>query len=440
MKKQNGITLVALVITIIILLILAMVSIKLVMNSGIITRAEKGVNAYSEEEIKEKIQLAYSDYKMAKTSNDSSYTMQNAIDNSGLQGATVEGDETSGWTITVPTKDGDKVYSVSDLGVSKAPKALKLGDYVNYDPAPVDSNAATTYTSYSSANASSSKNNGRTSGYTSDQTFSVDAANDGWRVLSIENGQIKLISASAVQTKEGKDFYFSTPASDKPYLSAVDELNAICSIYGKGNGAESAKSLDVDDINKLTGYDPTTYEGYGDLWQYRFYNDGGMTMSLQYRKSTDNDTSWTAWTNMSNGFNGNFYVPGSAVINNSNRKETEKYTYTNYDYKIEDEKVVNLIKGVTQSANTQWLASYAIEPSEYYCQFNVRYLYNTGVGASRSLGGQPFYNSNGSTYTSSGYARGVRPVVTLNANVTIDTSDSAKDGSSADKAYELKVE
>lgn len=438
MKKQNGITLIALIITIIILLILAMVSIKLVMNSGIITKAQKGVDVYSEEEIKEKIQLAYTDYKMAKASDDVSYTMQEAINNAGLEGAKAEETE-EGWTITVPTKDGDKVYSVSDLGVSKTQKALKLGDYVNYDPAPVDSNAATTYTSYALSNVSANKNNGRTSGYSIDQTFNVGTKTDGWRVLSIENGQIKLISASAIQTKEGKDFYFSTPASDKAYLSAVDELNAICSIYGKGKGAESAKSLDVDDINKLTGYDPTTYAGYGNLWQYRYYNDGGMTSSLQYRKSTDNEASWTAWTNMSNGFNGQFYVPGSEIINNSNRKETEKYTYTNYSYNIENDKVLNLVKGEKQLANGQWIASYAIEPDELRCNFNVRYLSSTGVRSQNCLGGSPFYRSDGSVYTS-GYARGVRPIVTLNANVEIDTSDSAKDGSSAAKAYELKAQ
>ena len=45
LKNNSGITLVALIITIIVLLILAMVSIRLVMNVGIIDRAEKGTKA-----------------------------------------------------------------------------------------------------------------------------------------------------------------------------------------------------------------------------------------------------------------------------------------------------------------------------------------------------------------------------------------------------------
>ncbi len=57
MKDQKGITLVALVITIIILLILAMVSISLVLNSGIIDRANNAVNAYNNAQINEQEQL-----------------------------------------------------------------------------------------------------------------------------------------------------------------------------------------------------------------------------------------------------------------------------------------------------------------------------------------------------------------------------------------------
>ena len=66
MRNQKGITLVALIITIIILLILAIVSINLVMNGGIIGKAEKGTDSYLEAEIKEKVNLAYNEWKMDK--------------------------------------------------------------------------------------------------------------------------------------------------------------------------------------------------------------------------------------------------------------------------------------------------------------------------------------------------------------------------------------
>ena len=56
--KNKGITLVALIITIIVLLILATVSISLVINNGVLDKAQHGVDKYSEEEELEKIKLA----------------------------------------------------------------------------------------------------------------------------------------------------------------------------------------------------------------------------------------------------------------------------------------------------------------------------------------------------------------------------------------------
>ena len=56
--KNKGITLVALIITIIILLILATVSISLVINNNVLDHAQHGVDKYSEEEELEQIKLA----------------------------------------------------------------------------------------------------------------------------------------------------------------------------------------------------------------------------------------------------------------------------------------------------------------------------------------------------------------------------------------------
>ena len=65
-RQEKGITLVALIITIIVLLILAMVSISLVMNGGIIDKSKAAVDKYSEEEIGEQLKLAYSEYQMSQ--------------------------------------------------------------------------------------------------------------------------------------------------------------------------------------------------------------------------------------------------------------------------------------------------------------------------------------------------------------------------------------
>ena len=67
MKKQKGITLVALVISIIVLLILATVSINLVINNGILDKAKTAVDKYSDEEELEKIKLAVFSSQLAGT-------------------------------------------------------------------------------------------------------------------------------------------------------------------------------------------------------------------------------------------------------------------------------------------------------------------------------------------------------------------------------------
>ena len=113
-NSQKGITLVALIITIIVLLILAIVSIRLVMNGGIIDKANKGVNAYNEAEVKEKIQLAYSELEMAKFTNsnlDETAFLTERLQAQGLTGATVEA-TSDGWNITY----NGKSYPLSKNG------------------------------------------------------------------------------------------------------------------------------------------------------------------------------------------------------------------------------------------------------------------------------------------------------------------------------------
>lgn len=64
MKAQNGITLVALVITIIVLLILAMVTISIVMREGIINHANNAVRAYNAAQTNESEYLNYAENQM----------------------------------------------------------------------------------------------------------------------------------------------------------------------------------------------------------------------------------------------------------------------------------------------------------------------------------------------------------------------------------------
>ena len=63
-NTQKGITLLALIITIIVLLILSVVSIKLLNNAGVISHSKMAVKQYQEAEFEEKINLIFSSYVM----------------------------------------------------------------------------------------------------------------------------------------------------------------------------------------------------------------------------------------------------------------------------------------------------------------------------------------------------------------------------------------
>ena len=81
---------------------------------------------------------------------------------------------------------------------------------------------------------------------------------NGWRVLGVENGQVILISAKNVI-----DSYEIGCEED------FDALNSTCEVYGNGTYASGARCINVDDINRVTGYNPET-AGYnaGKLSEY----------------------------------------------------------------------------------------------------------------------------------------------------------------------------
>lgn len=115
MKKsrdtQKGITLVALVVTIIVLLILAMVSIKIGMDKGLIGKATETKSIEVKQEEKEKLTLAYSEYQIGKNNN-SKYTMQNALNNINAD-ATANGDDMLGYNVVFAKTNNEYTITAS---------------------------------------------------------------------------------------------------------------------------------------------------------------------------------------------------------------------------------------------------------------------------------------------------------------------------------------
>ena len=435
LKQTKGITLIALIITIIVLLILAVVSMRLVVNNGILGKAESGVNTYSESETEEKIKLAYSDYQMGKLT-DSGYTFEQALQNGKVAYTSVTGSDAEGYIVTTTLSDGtEKKFNVTSTGVSKIKDledyGLQIGDYVAYDE-------GTGYSTTIETNES---------GYTSSQTKSTE--NLGWRVLGVnEKGELELISNNPTTQK-------LSLFGETGYLNGENVLNDMCNeLYGNGTGstgkvvASSARCLNVDDINKLGNYDPSTSGGYGMEWTYRYPTQAemdeftGSENSTRYMQYSINGG--TTWKNIKDSSCQTFRMPGESEtigkISDTEIKEgSRNVKYTNYSYSIsnyvkqttsEGKGMADIItKGSGKINIDQWLASTYNECDSESAMFGMRFVENGWV---YRFGG--FYYSKGKSY---GTSYSVRPVVTLKCNIQVEKTET-KDGSTSAKACIIK--
>ena len=96
-KNNKGITLVALVITIIVLLILAMVSIRIVIDGGLIAKASDATKQHKIAKEIEDIDLRYKRYQIEKITNNG-YTLEEAFE--GMDNVTIT-EILGGWKIKI---------------------------------------------------------------------------------------------------------------------------------------------------------------------------------------------------------------------------------------------------------------------------------------------------------------------------------------------------
>ena len=443
-KTNKGITLIALIITIIVLLILAVVSIRLVVNNGILGKAESAVNKYSDSEINEKIQLAYSELRMEQVSNpnvDAEAFLKTSLEKQGLTEVNVRESDGAGWKVTY---DG-KVYQIEANGtvgegievgkVKYGNQILGVGDQVNYDPT-LNATGDTTYSSPASA-----------TGADSAQAFDAATyknAGFSWRVLDVKNGQVRLIADTDVgpgdYSENATSYYLYGQAG---YINGKNELNTICGIFGHGKGAASATSITVNDINAITGYNPKSPRyNQGNWGEYESEvtytrGDGSALSSCAKLKSTKNPLTWNGTQNTFKYYNGTEFVDltGSTTITsmyydknyNDDARKTGvlnadgtfsapyeilfgKYKYdvsNNYDRSF---------SGTRE--HSYWLASDYVYADDNSADWGLRFVGGAGV------------RSNGLYYSygrESGGGNGVRPVVSLKSDVQLKWNDTANE-------------
>ncbi len=292
MKKQKakGITLIALVITIIVLLILAGVTIlALTGDEGILTKTIDAKDANSKAEEEEQVKLAVADALTSGLGKLTTENLKEAI-------VTMFGEENKGkltgegpWNFkgnlktyiideqgnlkVKPETEGKIKWSQNGTTITMTDETgketkIEVGDAIlNYDP-DTDENGKSlrdkTVTSYGTDN-----------GY-SDQTFCFDIYAHAWYILGVDeaNSQLLITSDDSVSrpTGVGNAFYLR---GVNGYLNGKNELDKISKLFGEGKFAdfEKTRSITVDDINRITGYNPEcTGTGKpcfdGDLFQY----------------------------------------------------------------------------------------------------------------------------------------------------------------------------
>lgn len=321
----------------------------------------------------------------------------------------------------------------------KTAHVLQVGDYIDYDPTNVGT-ITTTYTSpqgtyhvdQAAMIADTSENMTEGNGY-ADQTFSVSANTNGWRVLGIdeETDEILLISADIVETTDNGNFYLRGQTGAE---WGVKELNDICAIYGEGKGASRARSINVDDINKITGYDPDMAQCFdGQIYEYG--------NEVTYTKNASNISYQDTLNNKSGTFSSStifrYYDEGSKLWktltqgDNIKLRSTEYYYYPNT---LTTSSSGNTVGISTDSSEYEilferkeyWLASPYVFTNSSYAYFGLRGVFDSHVSRYRLF----YSNCNADDNTDCG----VRPIVSLESNINI----SGGDGSSLDTAYQIQ--
>lgn len=295
---------------------------------------------------------------------------------------------------------------------------VKVGDYVDYNPTIASKDGTKVEEnklSYTSPTGTASEHgNGKT-----EQTFKA-TADTKWRVLSIKNGTVELISENVIKTFDTNSEFVLRGA--RGYLYAEQELNEACKIFGYGYGADTtkggnytvggpldtlvtgkiegtgARSITVEDINKIAG----VYEENGQMK----YSDGTIINSNygDTTKPTENIKFPTIDINKGDNITGI-----SKLAQLKNVKNTE-YSYTK-------NKMANQDISEILFENNYWLASRSINTESKYA-FCVSYVYGQNV----------YIGNTGVCYDLNGFfierelSGTIKPIVTLKKNV-IDLSN-----------------
>ena len=429
LKNKNAITLIALVVTIVVLLILAGVTISLLLDeNGIIAKSKDARNANRAGTIRDEISLWEAD-KVASENGAGSHESMDAF----LTRLKTRG--------LINDEDIQKIKDTRELQVGKEiikfpsdaktlvqafkDEEIKVGDYLNYNDYVDETKTCTTTTN---------ENGWADQKYTATkdtywQVLGLDETGERLmlisqspikkemkqkdqtgqevgrakiRLASIENAVKLGASSGGSSTIDWETTPYLVLKGAYSYVNCKQILNNISGIYSTSLG--KAESLTAEEINRLIGVtvDYTNKKVYANSDPNTNIDKWGVLGNQYTYKETD-------------------YTPESYINNKTNATAgTQTDPATAYYYQwgnltIEDTLKTILFNGTTRDANfakSYWLASPAVNADSDYADFGPGVVDDGGVGADVSL----FY-SYGYWYANS---FGVRPVVYLESNITVE--------------------
>ena len=420
MKSNKGITLIALVVTIVVLLILAGVSISMLTGeNGIITQAQNAKERTEIGEEKEAISVAYSGAKIKKEGTDvTANDMQEEFNQNGtkanasgniyvqfteskrwyyVQGGNIEGPLEEEPDVNAKTLvDMFKQAQIDNCNLTHEtcsnPNHLHVGDYLDYNP-----------------NAGSTSVSSSETGYSTSQTYTVDQSTT-WRVVGLnEDGTQLLITSGSPIKKDGdiRDPYLHLYGAES-YVYGEDTLDKICGIY-KNDYASESRSIRIEDINRAIG----------DINRAIGVVKEGNKVYLEKDTSKTNIDKWgvlgQTYTYKEGDYSPESYLGIGSIT------PGEKVTATAYYYDYEDPNIIDqnstlwklLFDGTTSEKNyakSYWLASPGVDV------YSSRAFFGPGAVRYGVVGtGLDLFYSNGS---SGEFRFAVRPVVSLKSNIT----------------------
>ena len=237
---EKAITLIALVVTIVILLILAGVTITMTLGqNGLFTRAREGAAAYNESEVRDDLSMLITQYTWDKASEKTDKSLGDYLKDNGATSVKANADGTTleveykGYVFTV-NKDSGEITGVSKGEGNDSPTTPtimpQVGEIVSYTP-------DTPSTGYDLSTAKS--------GYSSAQTIDGTYDPTTWKIMEVdENGNITKLFGVPSWSQRTVYFGGSTGYNNGVYL-----LNDICkSRYGNASLGATARSLNIEDI------------------------------------------------------------------------------------------------------------------------------------------------------------------------------------------------